>query len=177
MCASNCGILVYVRDGQIVKISRNPDSPLSRGFTCKRLASAIQWLYHPDQLLYPLKRVGKRGEGRWKRITYEEALDEIAEKLKELKEKYGPQTLAVSEGTLRYAEYWARARFMNLFGSPNTFHPGVICGLNRETMGAAIAGFRVCGKVSNLQQTRCVVVQKNSMIRILLRNIHLDSIN
>ncbi len=159
MCANNCGILVYVKDGKVLKICGNPDNPLSRGFTCKRLASAVQWLNHPDQLMYPLKRVGQRGEGKWKRITYEEAMDEIAEKLKDLKEKYGPQILAVSEGTLRYAEFWMRARFMNLFGSPNMFQPGVICGLNRETIGAAIAGFRVNSKNGNLQNTRCVVVQ------------------
>lgn len=159
MCSRNCGILVYVKDGKIVKIRGNPDNPATRGFTCKRISSAIQWLYHPDQLKYPLKRIGNRGDGHWKRITYEEALDEIAGKLKELKEKYGPQTVATSEGTLRYAEFWMRARFMNLFGSPNNFHPGVICGLNREVMGAAIAGFRVCAKASDLQHTRCVVVQ------------------
>ena len=85
MCAYNCGILVYTKNDKIIKIAGNPDNPVSRGFTCKRIASAIQWLYHPDQLQYPLKRVGQRGAGKWTRITYEEALDEIAEKLKDLK--------------------------------------------------------------------------------------------
>jgi thiosulfate reductase/polysulfide reductase chain A len=159
MCGAQCGILVYVRDGNILKISGNPDNPLSRGFTCKRIASAISWLYHPDQLRHPLKRIGKRGEGKWKQISYEEALDEIAEKIGEIKEKHGSHTLATCEGTLRYAEFWMRARFMNLFGSPNNFHPGVICGLNREILGMAIAGFRVCQKFANLQHTRCVVIQ------------------
>ncbi len=159
MCGANCGVLVYVKDGKIVKIRGNPDNPVSRGNTCKRVAHVIQWLNHPSQLMYPLKRVGNRGEGKWQRITYEEALDEIAEKLRELKEKYGAETLATSEGTLRYAEFWMRARFMNLFGSPNNFHPGVICGLNRESLGAAIAGFRVGSKSSDLRYTRCVVIQ------------------
>jgi thiosulfate reductase/polysulfide reductase chain A len=162
MCAYNCGILAYTKNGKIIKIAGNPDNPVSRGYTCKRIASAIHWLYHTDQLKYPLKRVGPRGGGKWARITYEEALDEIAEKLKELKERYGAHTLAVSEGTLRYAEYWMRARFMNLFGSPNSFHPGVVCGLNREVLGAAIAGFRVCPKGSNLEQTKCVVLQASN---------------
>jgi len=162
MCGANCGVLVYVKNGKVVKISGNPDNPVSRGSTCKRLASAIHWLYHPDQLKYPLKRVGNRGDGKWARIPYEEALDEIAEKLKELKDKYGPHTVATSEGTLRNAEFWMRARFMNLFGSPNNFQPGVICGLNREVMGAAIAGFRVCAKHGDLRHTRCVVVQASN---------------
>lgn len=159
MCGENCGVLVYVRNGKIVKINGNPDNPVSRGFTCKRIAHAIHWLYSPEQLRYPLKRIGERGEGKWARISYEEALDEIAEKLKDLKEKYGAETVATSEGTLRNAEFWMRARFMNLFGSPNNFQPGVICGLNREAMGAAIAGFRVCAKHGNLTYSRCVVVQ------------------
>jgi thiosulfate reductase/polysulfide reductase chain A len=162
MCGSQCGILVYVRGGKIVRIRGNPDNPVSRGFTCKRIASAIKWLYHPGQLMYPLKRVGDRGEGKWMRITYDEALDEIAEKLKGIKDKYGPHTLAVAEGTLRYAEFWMRARFMYLFGSPNNFHPGVICGLNREVLGNSIAGFRVCPKLGNLQDTRCVVIQSGN---------------
>ncbi|MBA7570203.1 Acetylene hydratase [subsurface metagenome] len=162
MSGAQCGILAYVRDGKILKIAGNPDNPLSRGFTCKRIASAINWLYHPDQLRYPLKRIGKRGEGKWKRISYEEALDEIAEKIGEIKEKHGPHTLATSEGTLRYAEFWMRARFMNLFGSPNNFHPGVICGLNREVLGCAIAGFRVNQKLGNLQDTRCAVIQASN---------------
>jgi thiosulfate reductase / polysulfide reductase chain A len=159
MCVQNCGLLVYVRDGKIVKIRGNPDHPLSNGYTCKRLASSIQWLYGPDQLKYPLKRIGQRGEGKWARIKFEEALDEIAAKLQDLKEKYGAHTLAASDGTLRNAEFWMRSRFMNLFGSPNSFHPGVICGLNREVLGYSIAGARLCSKEHNLQYTRCLVLQ------------------
>ena len=162
MCAYNCGILVYVKNDKILKIAGNPDNPVSRGFVCKRMSSAIQWLYQTGQLTYPLKRVGKRGENKWAKISYEEALDEIAEKLKELKEKHGAHTLAVSEGTLRYAEFWMRARFMNLFGSPNTFHPGVVCGLNRETIGAAIAGFRVNAKGADVLRARCLVIQASN---------------
>lgn len=128
MCGENCGVLVYVRNSKIVKISGNPDNPVSRGFTCKRIAHAVHWLYSPEQLMYPVKRVGERGEGKWTRIPYEEALDEIAGKLEDLKEKYGAQTVASSEGTLRNAEFWMRARFMNLFGSPNNFQPGVVVG-------------------------------------------------
>ncbi|MFC1942547.1 molybdopterin-dependent oxidoreductase, partial [Chloroflexota bacterium] len=163
MCSQNCGILVYIKDGKMVKIAGNPDNPVTQGYTCKRVGHAIHWLYHPDQLMYPLKRVGKRGEGKWQRISYEQALDEIAEKLNEIREKYGAETVATSEGTLRYAEFWMRARFMNLFGSPNNFHPGVICGLNRESLGAAIAGFRVGSKYGPMRHTRCLVVQGSNV--------------
>ena len=159
MCGTNCGILVYVQDGKVVKIQGNPDYPGSLGFTCKRPASATYWLYHPDQLKYPLKRVGKRGEGKWQRIGYDEALDEIAAKLKDLKEKHGAESVGCIEGTLRYGEFWMRSRFMNLFGSPNTFQAGVICGFNREMLDSVTAGFRLCGKMGNVEQTRCAVIQ------------------
>jgi thiosulfate reductase/polysulfide reductase chain A len=159
LCGTNCGLLVYVQDGKVVKVQGNPDYPASLGYTCKRPASAVYWLYHPDQLKYPLKRVGNRGEGKWQRIGYEEALDEIAERLKELKEKYGAETVGCIEGTLRYGEFWMRSRFMNLFGSPNTFQAGVICGFNREMTDSVIAGFRLCGKMGNLEHTRCAVIQ------------------
>lgn len=159
MCGSNCGLLVYVQDGKVVKVKGNQDSPGSLGYTCKRPSSAVRWLYHPDQLKYPLKRVGARGEGKWQKIGYDEALDEVAEKLKQFKEKYGAESVGCLEGTLRYGEFWMRSRFMNLFGSPNIFQAGVICGFNREMVDAVIAGFRLCGKMGNMENTRCVVIQ------------------
>ena len=167
-CAGNCGTLVRVEDGQVTKIKGNPEHPLSRGFICERMNHAVRWLYHPDQLKYPLKRAGEKGEGKWQRLTWEQALDEIAERLGRLKEKFGPETLAVTEGTLRGALFWMRSRFCYLFGNPhNVFHPGTICGLNRYSIGQAIAGWRVCDKgltpkPATVQKTNCVVFWGNS---------------
>lgn len=163
-CSANCGVLVHVKDGKIVKIEGNREHPISRGFVCERIKYAIRWLYHPDQLMYPLKRAGEKGEDKWQRLTWHQALDEIAEKLKALKEKYGPETLAITEGTLRGVLFWLRSRFCYLFGNPlNVFHPGTICGLNRYSMGQAIAGWRICDKglsprYAFVEKTNCVVV-------------------
>src|SRR4030042_6793449 len=97
--------------------------------------------------MYPLKRAGERGEGKWQRITWEQALDEITEKLTVLEAKYGPETLACTEGTVRGALFWMRSRFCNLFGNPhNAFHPEVTCALNRYSIGQAIAGRRCLAK-------------------------------
>lgn len=162
-CASGCGVLVHVQDGQIIKIEGNREHPISRGFTCQRIKYATRWLNHPEQLKYPLKRAGERGEGKWQRITWEQALDEIAEKLSALKEKYGPETLAVTEGTLRGALFWMRSRFCYLFGNPhNVFHGGIICSINRYSMGQAIAGYPVTkkdpGGASLISHTNCFVL-------------------
>jgi len=133
-CWVRCGMLAYVdkKTGKLVRVEGNPNHPVSRGFVCKdRVTHSVEWLYHPAQLLYPLKRVGERGENKWQRISWEQALDEIADKLKEIRDKYGPEAIATCEGTYRSDLYWARARFLNLYGNPaNTFGPGTICSTN-----------------------------------------------
>jgi thiosulfate reductase/polysulfide reductase chain A len=122
-----------------------------------------------------LKRAGERGEGKWERITWDQALDEIAAKLGDLKEKYGPETLAVTEGTLRGTLFWMRSRFLNLFGNPqNVFHPGVTCALNRYSIGQAIAGWRVCDKAmtpkkANIERTNCIVIWGNDTTNSIQR--------
>ena len=167
-CAGNCGVLVYVKDGKILKIDGNKDHPISRGFICERPRYAWRWLNHPEQLKYPLKRTGERGQNRWQRITWEQAMDEIAVKLGSLKAQYGPETLASTEGTVRGALFWMRSRFCNLFGNPhNAFHPGVTCALNRYSLGQAIAGWRVCDKAmtpkkASIEKTNCLVIWGNS---------------
>jgi thiosulfate reductase / polysulfide reductase chain A len=167
-CAGNCAVLVHVQNGQILKIEGNKEHPISRGFICERPRYADKWLNHPQQLKYPLKRAGERGQNRWERITWDQALDEIADKLASLKAQYGPETLAVTEGTVRGALFWMRSRFCNLFGNPhNAFHPGVTCALNRYSIGQAIAGWRVCDKAmtpkkTSIEKTNCLVIWGNS---------------
>jgi hypothetical protein len=79
---------------------------------------AAKWLYHPEHLNYPLKRAGARGEGKWQRISWDQALDEIAEKLKSIKAQYGAESLVFAEGTYRGSPFWMRSRFASLFGNP-----------------------------------------------------------
>jgi thiosulfate reductase/polysulfide reductase chain A len=157
-CAVSCGMLVHIQDGRIIKVEPNREHRLSRGFSCQRMQYAIKWLYHPDQLMYPLKRQGQRGEGKWQRITSAQAIEEIAAKLNMLKANYGPQMLAVIEGTYRGENIWARSRFCNLFGNPqNVFHPGVICGLNCLAMEQAMMGDSVMA-TPDIARTNCLVL-------------------
>ena len=155
-CHHNCGLLVHVQDGKVVKVTGNPDHPASRGFICARGVNAPKWLYHPDQLKHALKRTGKRGEGKWEQIPWEQALDEIAEKLASLKEKYGPESLLVAEGTYRSDLFWARARFLNLFGNPqNIISPGVVCMCNIFAIDLALAGAMI---MPDIPRSKCVVL-------------------
>jgi len=157
-CIVSCGTLVHVRDNKVVQVTPDPDHRLSRGFSCERLKYAVKWLYHPDQLHHPLKRAGKRGEGKWRRISWEQAIGEIAEKLNALKASYGPQTLAVFEGTYRGQNIWARSRFCNLFQNPqNVFHPGVTCTLNCMATEQAVMGDSVAA-TPDIAHTSCLVL-------------------
>ncbi len=74
-CVSRCSIIGYTENDRLVKIEGNPESPSSKGKLCARGQAGINQICNPDRLLQPLKRVGKRGEGKWQRITWDEALD------------------------------------------------------------------------------------------------------
>lgn len=88
-CESACGLLAYVdrETLQIRKFEGNPVHPGSRGRNCAKGPATINQVYDPERILYPLKRVGERGEGKWKRISWEQALEEIAEKMRASREK------------------------------------------------------------------------------------------
>ncbi len=88
-CESACGLLAYVDKEtlQIRKFEGNPVHPGSRGRNCAKGPATINQVYDPERILYPLKRVGERGEGKWKRISWDQALDEIAQKMRASREK------------------------------------------------------------------------------------------
>jgi anaerobic selenocysteine-containing dehydrogenase len=84
---------VEVEKGKIIKVGGNRNSPVNQGRICIKGKNYPNILYGPERLLYPLQRIGKRGEGEFKRISWEQALDLIYEKLKDLKEQYGPESV------------------------------------------------------------------------------------
>lgn len=134
-----CGLNCYVKNGRLVRIEGMKESPINNGKLCAKAYASMQWLYSPQRLKYPLKRVGKKGEGKFERITWDEALDIIADKLQQQKDKYGPESLAVLSPQHRtYKDYFMR--FLTVHGSPNYCHSG-LCFLQRAfsfayTLGA-----------------------------------------
>lgn len=88
-CESACGLLAYVDKTtfEVKKFEGNPAHPGSRGRNCAKGPATHNQTYDPERILYPLKRVGKRGEGRWKRVTWDEALDDIAARMKASRER------------------------------------------------------------------------------------------
>ncbi len=126
MCgpAANCGVYAFTKNGRFIKVAGMKESPVNKGGVCPKGQAAPQWVYSPERLKYPLRRVGKKGEGKFQRITWDDAIGIIAEKLKEQKQKYGPESLGtLSPASRTYSEYVYR--FLIAHGSPNYGHSGI----------------------------------------------------
>ena len=108
----------HSQDGKLVKIEGDPDHPWNQGRICARCSAMTQYVYHPDRLTKPLKRVGERGEGKWEEISWDEALDLIEEKLGKIREDFGPESVIFSMGTGRDIGAWI-CMLAYAYGSPN----------------------------------------------------------
>ncbi|MEJ2109386.1 MAG: molybdopterin-dependent oxidoreductase [Acidobacteriota bacterium] len=134
-----CGIYAYVKDGRFTRVDGMKESPVNGGRICAKAHAAPQWVYSPQRLKHPLRRVGPKGAGKFERISWDEALDLIADRLKEQKEAFGPESLAILSPARRsYSEFLYR--FLMCHGSPNYGHSG-ICAMQKAfaftyTLGA-----------------------------------------
>ena len=154
-CHMNCGMLATVENGVVTKVAGDPEHPFNAGAQCPRGASALEHLNHPNRINYPLKRVGERGSGQFKRVSWEEALDDIAARLAALKAKYGAETIATTGGTNRTDDF-ARRRFFNLLGSPNVVHTAPVCWIPNFLTEAASYGWAAFDP--EIMGSKCVVV-------------------
>jgi anaerobic selenocysteine-containing dehydrogenase len=129
-CHGVCQVLVHLKGDRVVKVTGDPDSPTSRGYLCPKGSAAPELLYHSDRLTHPLRRVGGRGENRWEKVSWEEALNEMADKLTRIKRESGAEFVAIGQGTGRPHTEWT-ARFAHAYGTPNFIGPAHICYLPR----------------------------------------------
>jgi anaerobic selenocysteine-containing dehydrogenase len=118
-CPDTCAMLVTVEDGVATDIKGDPEMPFTEGTLCTKVAYYLERTYSPDRLRYPMKRVGRKGEGRFRRITWDEALDEIAARLKTLAAD-NPETILPSSyaGTMGMVQYSSMdRRFFHKLGA------------------------------------------------------------
>jgi thiosulfate reductase/polysulfide reductase chain A len=94
MCVWRCGVRARIDEGRIVKLEGNPEHPHSRGKLCARGQSGLMNTYDPDRVLTPLVRAGKRGEGLFRKASWDEALDLVAQNMLKIKEQYGPEAMS-----------------------------------------------------------------------------------
>src|SRR6266496_332730 len=120
MCFWRCGVMAEVGDGKVLKLAGNPHHPLTKGQLCARGNAGTQLLYDPDRLKYPLVRTGNRGEGRFRRASWDEALDLFATRLKELKQKYGAESVGFFPHGVASGFF---GTLMKAYGTPNAAEP------------------------------------------------------
>lgn len=138
-CHGGCGVLVTVEDGVITHVEGDPEG-ITKGTMCSKGLSALQHIDNPYRLKYPLKRAGKKGEGKWQRISWDEALDTIEFKMKEAIEKWGPTSIAVSQGTGRGCNRYIH-RLARAIGTANTVTPGYVCHSPRIQIYSLVTGY------------------------------------
>jgi thiosulfate reductase/polysulfide reductase chain A len=120
LCFWKCGILAHVKDGRVTKIQGNPKDPLSRGHLCPRGTGGTGLLYDPDRLKRPLVRVDRRGSQKFEEVSWDAALNVVAENFLKIRQEYGPEAVALfSHG---YGGGWMKHLF-HAWGSPNIAAP------------------------------------------------------
>ena len=138
-CHANCGVLAYVKDGDVIKIEGDPNYS-NQGGLCCRGTSALLHVNHPGRINHALKRAGEKGEGKWEQIDYDQAIQEVAAKLNQIKAESGAESIASCGGTTR-TDDWARRRFLNQFGTPNGFHNALLCWIPTFMAETCVAGW------------------------------------
>jgi len=123
MCHGGCGVIVHVDEGRITKLEGDPDNPMNKGKLCAMGAASLEQIYNPRRLKYPMRRLGKRGEGRWQRISWDEAYDEMVAKIRKATDRDGAESIWVGTGTGRHHFPYV-SRFANAIGTPNWGEPG-----------------------------------------------------
>jgi anaerobic selenocysteine-containing dehydrogenase len=115
---SHCGIDAYVKDGVIIKVEGSKGHPHSQGTLCSKGAASRQYIYHQDRIHTPLVRRGEKGSGDFEAVTWEEAMETIAERLLRIKEESGPESVAFFAGYSKWMRPFLK-RLAHSFGSPN----------------------------------------------------------
>jgi anaerobic selenocysteine-containing dehydrogenase len=147
-----CALLVGVKDNRIVQVKGDPEGYLNKGYTCIKGRVSPDRLTHPDRLRYPMRRAGERGAGHWQRISWEEALAEIAERLNTIKEKFGARAVGFGVGMPKGLEHFVLIRLANIFGSPNVIASQDVCHAPREITGVHTCGFYPVADLHNPTQ-------------------------
>ncbi len=155
---SQCRMHVMVKGGKIVEVWGDPTDPEGKGELTLRGKYIKEFLYSPDRLLYPMKQIGERGAGKWKRISWDEALTTMAARFHEIKQRYGAEAIDFHHGHYHSGDILGTylPRLANLIGTPNITNPSHVCHLPRVFLQYNIdlgAVFQ-----PDLQHTKCLIL-------------------
>jgi anaerobic selenocysteine-containing dehydrogenase len=138
LCTAHCATIATVANGRVTTLDADLDHP-NGGVICIKGKAAPELVYHPERLNYPLKRTRPKGEADagWQRVSWDEALDDIAARLRAIRERHGARAIALAKGTrsgtsIDDCERWLN-RFMSGFGSPNWVSTTHVCNWHKDT--------------------------------------------
>lgn len=156
MCSVRCPIKVTVKDGQVSFIEGNPHVANMEGSLCPRGSAGIAQLYDDQRLKYPMIRTGERGSGQWKKASWDEALDYVADKLKPIIEEHGGHSVVVGERTQLATP--VTKTFLWAFKSPNHFTHDTICKGSVNTACRSLFGYPDTGMSMDYGNTKHIVM-------------------
>ncbi|EHS55199.1 molybdopterin-containing oxidoreductase family protein [Paenibacillus sp. Aloe-11] len=164
-CPDTCGLLLHKENGKIVKVTGNPDHPITKGAICNKVRNMTERVYDPERVLYPLKRVGPKGAGKFERISWEEAVDTITGRFKELIRTDGPESI------LPYSFYGNMGvlsvdgmdrRFFNALGSSQLDQ--TICSVAGNEGWASVMGFKGGTSPEDTEDADLIIVWGGNVI-------------
>lgn len=158
-CPDTCGVVTDVEEGIAVGFAGDRDHPVTRGWLCAKVRPYLEHVYHPDRVLYPLRRVGARGSGQWKRISWSEALGEITQRWQEIAAREGAEAILPYSysGTLGLVQMTvASARLWNRLGASQLERS--ICGAAAEMAVEATLGRRWSVPYTEVLHSRLVIL-------------------
>ena len=156
-CGAICGSLLTVQNGKVLKIGPNASHPASRGAFCvKGIRAAHEWTYQSSRLRNPLRRVGPRGSGKFERVSWDSALDQMAERFAGVRSEYGPLALAGAVSGAFFSRGLVMALLMRALGSPNWMINQDLCGGCRA-VGEKMTGLDITGG-EDIDNTACAMI-------------------
>lgn len=173
MCVWRCGVRAKVKDERIYKLEGNPFHPHSRGMLCPRGQAGIATTYDPDRLKYPLIRSGPRGSGKWRRLSWTEALDYVAAQMLAIKNQYGPEAMIFST-----THNMIQTQFENLlkaFGTPNYGTQRSLCYNAMLTANLLTFGLEEPGR--DYSQTQYIIYTGRNMLDTISNSESQDAVS
>ena len=171
-CPDTCAMLVEVQDGRAIKVSGDPAHPTTQGFLCTKVTRYLERVYNPDRLLYPMKRVGVKGEGRFERISWDEALYTIGSRFRQIAESAdGPEAILPFSygGTMGVVNSGSMdRRFFNRLGASKLAR--TICSAAGGEAMVYTLGAKIGTDIENFHRARLIVLWGTNT---LSSNIHL----
>jgi anaerobic selenocysteine-containing dehydrogenase len=156
-CSVLCGSLLTVESGRVIDIVPNRDQPHSKGAFCiKGIRGALGVTYGPTRLLHPMRRAGPRGSGQWQRISWDEALDEMADRLAAVRTQYGAPAIAGAVSGAFFSRGAIVALLLRSLGSPNWMINQDLCGGCRAVSARAMGLNITSGE--DIANTNCVLL-------------------